>query len=99
MTKLEKWRLARLPLLGCIVCRLQGLGDTPAQVHHLLNGNRRIGHLFTIPLCYLHHQSNRNDAQCTSRHPGQRRQFEARYGTEQYLLDETNKLLGDGTKQ
>lgn len=65
---------------GCVVCR------SPALVHHLLSGGRRVGHLDTIPLCYLHHQSGRNDKQVVSRHPW-RKQFEQRYGTEQELLN------------
>ena len=58
----------------------------------MLSGGRRMGHLFTIPLCYLHHRSGRNDAQATSRDQNQRR-FELRYGTERELLEQTRALV------
>lgn len=92
MTKAEKkWRDAIIQL-GCIVCRLEGK-DSPAEQHHLLSGGRRMGHMFSIPLCYLHHRSGRNDAEVVSRDQNQRR-FEARYGTEAFLLAKTKELIG-----
>ena len=47
-----------------------------------------MGHTFTIPLCFNHHRSGRNDAEVVSRDHNQRR-FEARYGSEIYLLEQT----------
>jgi hypothetical protein len=92
--KAEKAWLDASVRLGCIVCRLQGLGATPAEPHHLLlKSGRRMGHLFTIPLCPAHHRGQRNDEGCTSRHP-YRAQFEARYGTEAVLLERTRELVG-----
>jgi hypothetical protein len=60
------------------------LGATPAIVHHMLNGNRRMGHLFTIPLCFTHHAAGVDNAIATSRHP-HRKRFEDRYGSEASL--------------
>lgn len=77
--------------LGCIVCRMNGV-HTPAEVHHMLSGGRRMGHLFTLPLCPLHHRSGRNDEEVVSRDQNQRR-FEARYGTEESLLTAVRKLV------
>ena len=94
MKKSESTRLDRITALGCIVCRLEGLGRTPAEVHHLVNGRKRKGHSETIPLCPLHHRGGNDNAQYTSRHPYKRR-FEQRYGSEQYLLEETNRLLDE----
>ena len=78
--------------MGCIVCILTGRGRTPAEVHHMLNGGRRMGHMFSIPLCPTHHRSGRNDSEIVSRDQSQRR-FEKRYGSESYLLRETQKRV------
>lgn len=58
----------------------------------MLSGGRRMGHLFTIPLCYEHHRSGRNDSQIVSRDHSQRR-FERRYGSELSLLQLTRELV------
>lgn len=42
--------------IGCIVCKLQGKPYTPAEVHHLVSGGKRMGHSYTIPLCPYHHR-------------------------------------------
>jgi hypothetical protein len=70
--------------LGCIVCIREALGQTPAEVHHMLSGGRRMGHKWTLPLCFNHHRAGRDDEQCISRDHAQRR-FENRYGTEREL--------------
>lgn len=50
----------RIPELGCLACRLQGLGKVYAEVHHLTIGGKhgapRRGHAFTIGLCLWHHR-------------------------------------------
>ena|ERR1035437_550856 len=71
--------------LGCCVCQRQGVGDTPAEVHHLLSGGRKIGHESTIPLCSPGHHRNGDDKIKISRHPNKAR-FEAAYGSERELL-------------
>jgi hypothetical protein len=78
--------------LGCIVCHLFLGVFSPAEPHHMLSGGRRRGHFFTIPLCFLHHRSGRNDEEVVSRDQNQRR-FEKRYGTEDSLLAETRDLV------
>ena len=37
-TAAEQAYMDRVAALGCVVCRLQGLGPTPAQVHHIREG-------------------------------------------------------------
>jgi len=41
-------------------CALKG-NTTPGRVeiHHIIRGNRRLGHWYTIPLCGAHHRGNR----------------------------------------
>lgn len=83
--------------LGCIACRVDGRGHSPAVVHHIIKHGRRVGHLFTIPLCPEHHNSGRRDEGCISRHPWHRA-FEKRYGSELLLLDIIRQLV-EGQKR
>lgn len=91
-------RLERIKRMGCIVCRNLGyihLRDSvECDAHHLTDGGRRKGHDDTIPLCPIHHRGGQNDEGSVSRHPW-RKEFEARYGTEQELLEQTNKELSE----
>ena len=67
--------------IGCIACRLDGINCVQADAHHILDGSRRMGHEFTIPLCRFHHEHINSKS------------FEMRYGTELSLLETTNQLL------
>lgn len=92
-TKAEKDRMNQLSQVPCVVCLLMFNVESPAEVHHILDGNRRKGHEFTISLCFAHHRQGLNTPACVSRHP-YKKEFERRYGTEQVLLEETNKIIG-----
>lgn len=82
--------------VGCIVCGLQFDRRVSAEIHHLKQGDRRRGHLWTIPLCHGHHQGGAGDGLFISRHPWKKR-FEAAYGTEESLLIHTRaKVLDAG---
>ncbi len=82
----------RVRALGCIVCQGEGV-DSPAEIHHLLSGSRRIGEDSVLGLCQIHHRGQVNTPEMVSRHPW-RREFEARYGTEAELLEKTQQLIG-----
>lgn len=86
------WITAR----GCVACRKDGTLVVGAdgvyeperpQVHHIIRGNRRIGHLWTLPLCAGHHQDGHGKPGMVARHPTKAR-FEAKYGSEFSLLAE-----------
>lgn len=84
-TASEKRYLNRLASLGCIVCADLGYQDTPAEIHHLREGqgmSQRASHYLAIPLCAGHH---RTGGKGVALHAGQR-EFEALYGTELDLL-------------
>lgn len=83
----------RVVQLGCVVCRNEGLGDTPAMIHHVLRNGKRVSHRHVLPLCFQHHHSGVNDALAVSVHPWTR-EFEVRYGTQAQLLQQTYMLLG-----
>ncbi len=77
---------------GCIACINEQLGISPPEIHHLVEGRKRLGHKFTIGLCFLHHREGSDCDQYVSRHP-HKAAFEARYGSEYDLLEQTNKLI------
>lgn len=79
---------------GCIACLLDGEPGTPAAVHHLVVGNRRLGHGWTIPLCDPGHHQNGKPLGRISIHPGRSPAFIQRYGTERELLERLQRILG-----
>lgn len=104
-TKAEAARMAALKTLGCMACRqrkyrLEAVGGF--EVHHLLSGNRRRGHLFTVPLCVWHHRGQHGPlwtAKFSEEMLGPSlartsKKFRAAFGTDDELLAATNKLLG-----
>lgn len=93
MTKEQKAFQALARDLGCIVCKGEGV-DSPAEIHHILSGSRRLGEDYVLGLCQIHHRGQINTVQAVSRHPW-RREFEARYGTEMELLEKTRELCGE----
>ena len=58
-TKAERAHMDRIKDRGVCVCcwqrgyRIAGL----VEIHHLLSGNKRRGHLFTVGLCAWHHRA------------------------------------------
>jgi hypothetical protein len=57
-TKAEKARAERMKeIIGCICCWLAFGRRSPCQeIDHLISGNKRMGHWYSIPLCRKHHQ-------------------------------------------
>lgn len=91
-TAIEKDWMDRAQAFGCIVCYLQQGARTPAAIHHILSGGRRMGHLYTLPLCDPGHHQNSPTPLKISRHPDKAR-FDAAYGTELELLALLQQLL------
>lgn len=77
---------------GCIVCRLFHNVKTPAAVHHIIEGGRRKGHLWSIPLCDPGHHQGSPTPEKISRHPN-KKAFERAYGTEYELLEKLKQIL------
>jgi len=92
MTKDDKQHLDKVASMGCIVCCNLGLGETPAEIHHIGNGTmgKKAGNHEVIPLCHIHHRTGGNGVAV---HAG-RKSFEANFGTEQELLTQTLNWLG-----
>ncbi len=60
MKKSDRIHLDKVAALGCIVCVRCGLGQTPAEIHHIREGygkSQRAPHTETLPLCETHHRT------------------------------------------
>lgn len=110
--KARALRFLRLKELGCICCRKLGWYCAP-EIHHLnldgKAGQKRRGDEYTIPLCRWHHQGvvfvawslteMRNKFGPSLKLAS--RAFRARFGTDDQLLNEVNRLISTniGAKQ
>ena len=59
MSKAQKRHMEKVAGVGCILCRRLGLGNSPAQLHHIREGqgmSQRAEDTLVIPLCPEHHQ-------------------------------------------
>lgn len=55
-TKAETARADRMAEeIGCIFCGLMGDKGRCDVRHHIIDGNKRMGHWFTLPVCEKHH--------------------------------------------
>ena len=90
-TKAEKKHMDKVASMGCIVCVNLGLGETPAEIHHIGNGatGKRSNNEKVIPLCHPHH---RTGGYGVAVHQG-RVQWESNFGTEKELLEQTLEWL------
>jgi hypothetical protein len=82
---------------GCVVCWLLDAHRVKCSVHHILQGGRRRGHLYTIGLCDPGHHQHDTRSGKIGRHPYKKR-FEQAYGSEYELLGFLQgqyKLRGD----
>ncbi len=79
--------IARLP------CSVNNNNCSPGvQVHHITKCGRRLGHLFTIPLCFNHHHNQSPLAYGNSVHKGTK-SFEVKYGTQFEMLEKTKEKI------
>ncbi len=103
-TKAERERMARLKEMPCLCCRIQLCPQpSPTEVHHLLSGNKRRGHLYSVPLCEWHHRGTDSSfsekfvpAMTRNFGPSLARSskaFHAAFGSDDELLARTNSLL------
>src|SRR5262245_27148974 len=58
-TAAEKRHMDRVAALGCIVCAHLGTPDTPAEIHHIREGegmSQRASNWMVVPACPEHHR-------------------------------------------
>ncbi len=103
-TKEQKARFSAMADLGCAACRMDGRTKGfcgAVEIHHLLDGGRRRGHSFTVPLGGWHHSGRPpgtlTKAEATDYYGPSlaygSRPFRGRYGSDDDLLEFTNTLL------
>lgn len=106
-TKAEEARFQLLEKLGCVVTWVYFRIYSPADMDHLKSGNRRIGHMDTIPLTPWYHRGVTPYCRFKRRPLTQKearklfgpsralepRAFHERFGPNAELLDMTNQLI------
>jgi hypothetical protein len=92
-TKADLRRFLKLVEIGCIACRKAGSGYRAPDIHHVLRGGRRIGHQATLPLCPNHHRWPSDGSVVGPSLADGSKLFAAKFGTQQQLLAEVNKLI------
>lgn len=87
MSKVARYK-SRVASLGCVVCRNLGHEGSPAELHHIREGQgaaQRAADYLVIPLCPVHHRLGGHGV---AFHGGQKT-FERIYGSELDLLAQT----------
>ena len=57
MTKYERMRIEAMMRLGCVFCAVLGVVNAhQLECHHIVDGNRRLGHWYSLPCCAGHHR-------------------------------------------
>lgn len=79
----ERSHLTLIKSLPCCACGKAA----PSQAHHICEGGKRLGHMFTLPLCFLCHEGNFCSIGNT------KKSFIEKYGTEIELLEKTRLKL------
>ena len=101
-TKAEQDRIEKFRWIGCVVSLVYlKIADVPYDVHHLVEGGSRLGHLYTIPLSPWHHRGvvplGRSALEMTERFGPSKalspQAFAARFGSDHELLEMTNALI------
>ena len=104
-TKAEQVRFDAIKAGGCMACIQRGIdltGQGLVEVHHLLSGGRRIGHMATVGLCIWHHRAQlfwlHNNADMREEYGPSlaegSKPFHQEFGGDALLLDMQNQLLG-----
>jgi len=97
----QNW-MRKISIMGCIACKVHVGAFVPAEVHHMTSGGRRMGHLFTLPLCPYHHRGvidGGMDEAYVKKIYGPsvshgRKEFEGFFGAEEDLLKQVQQWVG-----
>jgi len=86
-------RLAAIHKLECLACKkIRVIQIHATEAHHLIGYGigKKASDIFSIPLCSLHHaRGNRGQAV----HETPLKEWESVYGSQEELLELTNKML------
>ena len=102
--EIARWDIMRE--IGCICCILKGVHGNPPQIHHIVEGRKRLGHMFSIACCPWHH-TGQLPTGATKQYIEERigpsyaldpRKFKEEFGTQRELLEFQNELISHYTK-
>lgn len=83
--KLEKWWMDKIITLGCII---PNCGRNDVSCHHINSGQKRMGHIFTLPLCWgVHHEGGKLSV------GNDKKEFKLQFGSELKLLLDMRPML------
>lgn len=89
--------------ISCLACLLAGHKNSHADYHHVVEGNKRLGHQYGLPLCLWHHRGERDPVVQGVTHEEiekslgpslkSKRRFIDRFGEERMLVDLTDYAI------
>jgi hypothetical protein len=105
-TKAEIIRIERMKPIGCLACAHIGLLNCELlELHHMLDGGKRMGHGYSIFLCAGHHRGIWSPLQLIQLLPEQRvsisdgrKRFVLIFGTERSLWERVQVTINDPTE-
>jgi len=109
--KAEQARFDKMKEAGiCMACHQRvGMHWQHIEIHHLLSGNKRIGHMATVSLCPWHHRGvyqsgHGHDKDSMTQSLGASlangsKPFRAEFGSDAELLAMQNEMLGEVNAQ
>jgi len=83
LTTANRERMRKVKELPCIICK----HSAPSDCHHITQHGRRLGHMFTLPLCYEDHRGRRGFSGMD------RGAWDKSLSNQLKLLEEVNKQL------
>ena len=100
-------RFSKLQSIGCVACLINGAGQQPCEIHHIVDKGYREhsgGDMATIGLCPWHHRGVKTEGMTKTLMiewfgPSlalEKRKFVAKFGSERDLLDYVNLILDAG---
>lgn len=100
-TRDERHRMNQIIEIGCVVSQVLGRRNVPAQIHHVLRGGKRLGHMHTIGLTPWYHEGEPpyglTKARCYEIYGPSlklhRREFIEGFGSEYELVELTSRMI------
>jgi hypothetical protein len=94
-------RISLIKDIGCICCRMEGLGVRGCEWHHLTEEGFTISHQDTVGLCQWHHRGICDEGRTSSMMkqiygPSLAKgsvTFHKKYGSQEFLLGYQNELI------
>lgn len=77
-------------IVGCIACRKEGRFNDHVSIHHIAGRTQPGAHMKVLPLCASHHQPIMPGIESVH---GNKYRFEQKYGKQDELQAECNRIL------